>query len=172
MTNILVISIIQNTKPINQYRDMDKQLTPEEFAEEFKSSRAFEENMSCAEWMRDLTDAIRKRDAQTKARVRRESLEWVSVEDKLPEYGEKVLVSKPETKSKNYKNTFEQHFVIATLCPHPDGLDWHYDWAAVRQFSEVTIRDNHGAFIGKVRPDFFMQWAPTHWMPLPSPPEE
>ena len=90
---------------------------------------------------------------------------WVSVEERWPDFGVRVLVTRLDKNNKD-------DYVIATREPHQDGLHWVYDWTADKKFSDVVIRDQRGYLIGKVRPNFKMIWIPTHWQPLPNPPEK
>lgn len=71
-------------------------------------------------------------------------MEWINIEDKLPEYQERVLISA----YKGYENGSEDHCVDI----------------ADRRF---TNKDGHHWMNS---PDTLKGWIVTHWMPLPEPP--
>ena len=72
---------------------------------------------------------------------------WISVEDRLPPYGQKVLAYWRPVDHK--ERPFHRQIIIAEQTPYGVDGDW---WANGRNYDTET-------FI-------------THWMPLPEPPEK
>lgn len=70
--------------------------------------------------------------------------EWISVDDKLPKYGERVLVSSCKTGTVQHVTYYRDG--------HEDELDWWQD----------CLDDDDPILFGLV----------THWMRLPEPPKK
>lgn len=72
--------------------------------------------------------------------------EWISVEERLPRYNDKVLVYRPTMGEKILADTYKGYY-------NEDTGDWEEGWV---NFGQNLIGMN----------------VITHWMPLPEPPEK
>jgi hypothetical protein len=93
------------------------------------------------QWLRDNSSGVYRPAAEAANRIERLN-KWISVEDRLPEVTDEYLIW-PEVEFMNYFNTAE------------------YNTVAERW--EITEHNQYGQDTCEV--------SPTHWMPLPEPPQ-
>ncbi len=91
-------------------------------------------------------------------------MEWISVEERLPEDYKKVLVRRDN----NLYGTFEDIESGWYASPDPDWEEEKGDWFTMRVSLQRQLKSAAEMFNGRV-----MELPPvTHWMPLPEPPKE
>jgi len=96
-------------------------------------------------------------------------MEWMSVKDKLPELGEKVLCYQPLKNSAISDKTWNERVLIGYMFDLKQGeRSGHID--------EHKVGDD-GFYLGNgglfwVFPYICHQNFVTHWMPLPEPPKD
>lgn len=86
---------------------------------------------------------------------------WISVEDRMPEYGEKMMLSYiAHWISNDGENKTGKPHVCVGRRTHTDKIGEHYD-----------LKDIGAKGISHKADGYFEDRQVTHWKPLPDPPE-
>ena len=111
---------------------MDKQLTPEELVERMADMIIHDlpthRQLSAEGKLFDyLVESIKEDRAQTEARVRRESLEWISIRERLPTPGFMVLAYGKNTIAK-CRLSFDSKFWVVAASNDREPVDSTTHW--------------------------------------------